>query len=122
MNAVNLVEFWSVQPASGQNAHIFLSEEKAMEQSTRWRDAVYAEFEAWERGESSNSSIVSSSIEGDGFGGCVQTFSIASHALPGGVYHHPVGTQAAEKWEDCTGYEKLAWGNPATARPKTSPS
>jgi hypothetical protein len=21
------------------------------------------------------------------------------------------------RWEDCPGYEKLAWGNPATARP-----
>ena len=117
MNAVNLVDFWSVQQFSGVNPHVFLSEEEAFEQSTRWRKAVEGEFAAWERGESSNSSIVHSTIEGNGFGGCVQTFSIASHALPGGVYHHPVGTQRVGRWEDCPGYEKLAWGNPATARP-----
>ena len=108
----NLIQFWSVQPASGVDPHIFLSEEEAMEQSLKWRAKVEKEFAAWERGESSNSSIVSSSIEGDGFGGCVQTFSIASHALPGGIYHHPAGTQAAEKWIDSPGYEKV-WGNPA---------
>jgi hypothetical protein len=108
----NLVEFWSVQPASGQNPHIFLSEKEAMEQSLKWRKAVEEEFAAWERGES-NSSIVSSSIEGDGFGECVQTFSVASHSLPGGIYHHPVGTQSAEKWEDCPGCKKIVWGNPA---------
>ena len=107
----NLIQFWSVQPASGVDPHIFLSEEEAMEQSLKWRAEVEERFAAWERGESYDSSIVSSSIEGDGFGGCVQTFTIADHALPGGVYHRPAGTQSAKKWEDCPGCEKIVWGS-----------
>ena len=105
----NLIQFWSVQPASGVDPHIFLSEEEAMEQSLKWRAKVEERFAAWERGESYDSSIVHSTVEGDGFGGVKETFTIADHALPGGIYHHPAGTQAAEKWIDSPGYEKV-WG------------
>ena len=112
MTKVNLVECWSVQQFSGVNPHIFLSEEEAMEQSLKWRAKVEERFAAWERGESYDSSIVHSTVEGDGFGGVKETFTIADHALPGGIYHHPAGTQAAEKWIDSPGYEKV-WGNPA---------
>ncbi|MFZ9739740.1 MAG: hypothetical protein ACO3EZ_17230 [Prochlorotrichaceae cyanobacterium] len=115
-NRKNIQAFWSVQPASGQDSHLFTSEEEAKEQSRKWTEAVMQEFAAWERGETSFAAV-DSRLESTPEGGAHQYFVVSDHALPGGVFEHEAMTQPAEKWEGCPGFEKVRWGNPATARP-----
>ena len=116
MTTKNLQSFWSVQPASGQDSHIFASEEEAKEQSRKWTESVLEEFAAWERGETGFAGV-DSRLESTPEGGCHQYFVVSDHALPGGIYEHPTFTQPAEKWEGCPGWERIRWGNPATVRP-----
>jgi len=110
MATTNKREFWAVQPASGIDSHIFLSEDKAIEMREKWIQAVQQEFSRWENGEPCDSSIVESTIEADGFGGCYQSFTIADHALPGGIFHYEAGTQLPRRWEDCPGFD-LVFGS-----------
>jgi hypothetical protein len=107
-NRKNIQAFWTVQPASGMDSHIFLSEEEARKQSQEWTEAVMQEFAAWERGETSFGPV-SSRLESTPEGGAHQYFVVSDHALPGGVFKHEAMTQPAEKWEGCPGFEKVRW-------------
>ncbi len=112
----NLQEFWTVQPASGLEAHIFASFGEAEQAIDKWNAQLDAEFEKWERGESS-SVLIDSRIGPDGFGGCYQNCVVHPAARPGGIYHFSAYECNANEWVDNPGFHKIKWGNPALARP-----
>jgi hypothetical protein len=106
---VNLVEFFSVQMASGLDSEIFLSFEEAQEAARVHDEAVWAEFEASGRG-------ATSYLESDLEGGCVQVVTVHDVYLSGAIYTHPKWTANASMWFDHPDFHKVRWGNPALER------
>ena len=108
----NLIRLYSVQPASGLDSKWFITREEAKNFYDQCMAEVEAAFAAWEKGEQGNDNVVSSRLEGDGFGGCHQYFMISDHALPS-LEEHDRGTLRSKP----KSLPKQYWGNPATARP-----
>lgn len=113
----NLQEFWSVQQASGLDREIFTSFQEAQHSFDRWNEALDAELEKWMNGDNQAKVLIESSLEPNLSGGCYHTYRINPAARPGGICHHPMGTEQSSRWTFARGANKIQWGNKATARP-----
>ncbi len=114
---VNLQEFWTVQQASGLEPEIFTSYDAALRQLNSWDAKLDADFERWKNGDRSISILIESQLESDLEGGCFQSYCVHPEARPSGIYHHEAYTKISELWKESKGYNKIRWGNKATARP-----
>jgi hypothetical protein len=114
----NLQEFWAVLKCSGEEYHIFLSEEEAQNACDRWNVELDSKLQAWLSGDRTVSdSLIMSKLEADLEGGCYQDYIINPAWRPGGYRLIPAYSATLEAWQDSVGCRKIAWGNPATARP-----
>lgn len=111
----NLQPFWSVAPSSGNESHIFTSEEAAVQAVNEWNQELDDLFERWEKGEYVSLAI-DSSLESDLNGGCYQSFRVHPAVRPGGINFYDIGKASFENWESSPGVDKIKWGNPATQR------
>lgn len=113
----NLQDFWTVQPSSGHYSHIFTSYEAAQSAYEQWNTEVDAEFDKWERGDRNASVLIQSTLEADLEGGCYQSYSAHPACRPSGIDHYSAYSENCDRWRDNPGFNKIRWGNPATARP-----
>lgn len=116
MKNVNLVEFWTVQRASGDLTFAFLSLEDAQKQIEIWNEELDKDLERWLAGDRGvSNSLISSTLESDLEGGCYFSYHINDAWRPSGIYHHKKYSMAP--WDNLANPEIITWGNPVLARP-----
>lgn len=115
---VNLVEFWTVQQASGLEPTAFLSLEDAQKQIAIWDAELDSLLERWKSGDYSiSSSLIQSQLESDCEGGCYFSYHINDAYRPGAIYHHPKYSKSY--WDELVNVNIVSWGNPVLQRPNT---
>lgn len=116
MMNVNLIEFWTVQKASGSETYAFLSFEDAQKQVAIWNEELDNDLERWLAGDRGVSdSLISSTLEPDLEGGCYFSYHINDAWRPSGIYYH--AKYSISPWENLANPEIISWGNPVLVRP-----
>lgn len=115
-NNVNLVEFWTVQEASGLNSTAFLTYEAAQRQINLWNKELDEQLKKWKEGDYSvSSSLISSNLESDCEGGCYYSYHINDAFRPGGIHFH--AKYSMTYWKELINGNLIKWGNPVLQRP-----
>jgi hypothetical protein len=114
----NLQGFWAVQKCSGEEYHIFLSQEEAQNACDKWNAELDLKLQSWLSGDRTISdSLIMPNLEADLEGGCYQNYIINPAWRPSGYSFIPAYSATFAVWQKSVGCHRVSWGNPATARP-----